>query len=164
MTQVQLIDSVTPQSLTETLQSTGFRVTQTEESGGVQLLSASQGIGYSVRFGSAAMEEGAYLDFTFSCVLRVQGELPRGTVEFWNASRRFASLTLQGEFLSIEMDVMVKGGVSPDHLRNLAELWDRMIQELVVYLREYSQHVAQLQAKAEKVESPSPRSEEVTEL
>jgi hypothetical protein len=73
MTQVQLIDSVNPQSLTVTLQNAGYRVTQAEQNGLVQLLSASQGMGYSVRFGSPAMEKGAYMDFTFSSVLRVQG-------------------------------------------------------------------------------------------
>lgn len=164
MTQVQLIDSVTPQSLTDALQSTGYRVTQAEQNGVVQLLSASQGIGYSVRFGSAAMEKGAYMDFTFSCVLRVQGELPLGMVEFWNASRRFARLATQSEFLSVEMDVMVNGGVSPDHLCSKVELWDRVIQEFVIYLRDYSQHTAQLQVEDEKLESAPARSEEVKEL
>jgi hypothetical protein len=163
MNQVQLIDRVTPQSLTDTLQNAGYRVTQTEQDGVVQLLSASQGVGYSVHFGSAAMETGAYMDFTFSCVLRVQGKLPLGMVDFWNASRRFARLAVQGEFLTIEMDVMVNGGVSDEHLRSNVELWDRAIQEFVIYLRDYSQH-AQLQAEDEKVAVSSENSEEVKEL
>lgn len=151
----QLISHVSPQSLTDVLQAAGYRVNQTEQSGIVQLLSASQGIGYAVRFGNPAAEQGRYVDFTFSCALRVQGELPAGLAELWNASRRFARLSVQGEFLVMEMDVVVAAGVSDDHLRGNLELWDRLLQEFIVYLREYSQNAAQLQAQAETAEAPA---------
>jgi len=114
----------------------------------VQLLSASQGIGFAVRFGNPAAEQGAYVDFTYSCALRIQGELPEGLAQVWNASRRFARLSVQGEFLLMEMDVVV-AGVGATHLRSHLELWDRLLQEFIVYLREYSQQAAQLQAEAE---------------
>lgn len=135
----QLISHVSPQSLTEVLQAAGYRVNQTEQNGIVQLLSASQGIGYAVRFGNPAVEQGSYVDFTFSCALRVQGELPPGVAEQWNATRRFARLSLQGEFLVMEMDVVLAAGVSHDHLRGNLELWDRLLQEFIVYLRDFSQ-------------------------
>ncbi len=73
----QLITHVSPQSLTDVLQAAGYRVNQSEQNGIVQLLSASQGIGYAVRFGNPAVEQGSFVDFTFSCALRVQGDLPR---------------------------------------------------------------------------------------
>lgn len=158
MTQAQLIASVSPQSLTDVLQGAGYRVNQTEQNGIVQLLSASQGIGYAVRFGNPAADQGSFVDFTFSCALRVQGELPAGLAELWNASRRFARLSVQGEFLVMEMDVILAAGVSLDHLRSNLELWDRLLQEFIIYLRDYSQHAAQLQAQAEKVE-PAPQEE-----
>ncbi|MDB6446311.1 MULTISPECIES: YbjN domain-containing protein [Pseudomonas] len=144
-----LIEHVSPTSLTELLQSAGYRVNETEQNGIVQLLSASQGIGFAVRFGNPTPTAGQYLDFTFSCALRVQGELPAGLAELWNASRRFARLSVQGEFLVMEMDVVVAAGVSGDHLRSHLELWDRLLQEFIVYLREYSQNAARLQASAE---------------
>ena len=100
-----------------------------------------------MRFGNAAAEQGSYVDFTYSCALRVQGELPKGLAEVWNASRRFARLSLQGEFLLMEMDVVV-AGVGAAHLRSQLELWDRLLQEFIVYLRDYSQQAAQLQAQA----------------
>lgn len=143
-----LINHVTAQSLTELLQEAGYRVNQTDQNGIVQLLSASQGIGFAVRFGNLAAEQGSYVDFTYSCALRIQGELPEGLVQVWNASRRFARLSVQGEFLLMEMDVVV-AGVGVTHLRSQLELWDRLLQEFIVYLREYSQHAAQLQAQAE---------------
>ncbi|WP_431480977.1 YbjN domain-containing protein [Pseudomonas thivervalensis] len=149
-----MIESVGAKSLTELLQAAGYRVNETEQNGIVQLLSASQGIGFAVRFGNPAPTPGEYLDFTFSCALRVQGELPAGLAEQWNASRRFARLSLQGEFLVMEMDVVVAAGVSADHLRSHLELWDRLLQEFIVYLREYSQNAARVQAAAEPVEAP----------
>ncbi|MCE0460789.1 YbjN domain-containing protein [Pseudomonas uvaldensis] len=144
-----LIEHVSPKSLTELLQAAGYRVNQTDQNGIVQLLSASQGIGFAVRFGNPTPTAGDYLDFTFSCALRVQGELPVGLAELWNASRRFARLSVQGEFLVMEMDVVVAAGVSADHLRSNLELWDRLLQEFIVYLREYSQNALRMQAQAE---------------
>lgn len=144
----QLLTHVSPQSLTDVLQAAGYRVNQSEQNGIVQLLSASQGIGYAVRFGNPALEQGNFVDFTFSCVLRVQGELPEGVAEQWNATRRFARLSLQGEFLVMEMDVVVAAGVSNEHLRGNLELWDRLLQEFIVYLRDFSQATGMQTAKS----------------
>ncbi|WP_434557377.1 YbjN domain-containing protein [Pseudomonas sp. Z4-20] len=146
MTTQALIQSITAEQLGELLQVAGYRVNRTEQGAVVQLLSASQGIGFAVRFGNPAAAEGSFLDFTFSCALRIEGKLPEGLVEVWNASRRFARLSLQGEFLVMEMDAIVAAGVSEDHLRGVLELWDRLLQEFVVYLREYSQQARQQQA------------------
>ncbi|NWD06955.1 YbjN domain-containing protein [Pseudomonas gingeri] len=155
-----LIETVNPDSLTELLQGAGYRVNRTDQNGIVQLLSASQGIGYAVRFGNPAVQEGDYVDFTYSCALRVQGELPAGLAELWNASRRFARLSVQGEFLVMEMDVVVAAGVSLNYLRGNLELWDRLLQEFIVYLREYSQHAAQLQAQPQALAEPAVHEEE----
>lgn len=59
----------------------------------------------------------------------------------------------------MEMDVVV-AGVGATHLRSQLELWDRLLQEFIVYLREYSQHAAQLQAQA----AAEPVAEEVPVL
>lgn len=152
MSQSQLIHEVTTESFTDVLQTAGYRVNQVEQNGMVQLLSASQGVGYAVRFGSPAAEHAGFLDFTFSCALRVQGELPAGLVGQWNISRRFARLSEQGEFLVLEMDVMVGAGVSGEHLRSNLELWERVLLEFVTYLRDYREPML-LQAASE--EEPS---------
>jgi hypothetical protein len=145
MTAQTLILSITPEQLGELLQAAGYRVNRTEQGAVVQLLSASQGIGFAVRFGNPAVTEGSFLDFTFSCALRIEGELPEGLVQVWNASRRFARLSRQGDFLVMEMDAIVAAGVSEDHVRGVLELWDRLLQEFVVYLRDYSQHAREQQ-------------------
>lgn len=148
MKEVDLIESITPEQLSEVLQGAGYRVNRTEQNGVVQLLSASQGIGYAVRFGNPAAESGTYLDYTYSCALRIQGELPSGLAEQWNISRRFARVSLQGEFLVMEMDAIVAAGVSQTHMRSTLELWDRLLVEFVIYLRDYSRNAAAGQAPA----------------
>ncbi len=143
MSEDTLIQSITPEQLGELLQRAGYRVNPTEQGGVVQLLSASQGIGFAVRFGNPAVTVGSFLDFTFSCALRIEGELPEGLAQMWNATRRFARLGVQGDFLVMEMDAIVAAGVSEDHLRGQLELWDRLLQEFVVYLREFTQQARQ---------------------
>lgn len=149
MTANTLIETVSADSLTTLLQDAGCRVNRTEQNAVIQLLSASQGVGYAVRFGNSAPEEGQFLDFTYSCALRIQGELPEGLTNLWNASRRFSRLAQQGEFLVLEKDVIVADGVTLKHLQGSLVLWDRLLQEFVVYLRDYSRNVAAAQAPVE---------------
>lgn len=149
MTASTLIETVTADSLTTLLQDAGCRVNRVEQNQVVQLVTASQGIGYNVRFGNAAQEQGEFLDFTYSCALRVQGDLPEGLTNLWNGSRRFSRLSQQGEFLVLEKDVVVADGVSAKHLLGSLVLWDRLLQEFVVYLRDYSRNVAAAQAPVE---------------
>lgn len=133
-----LIESVNLQHLTALLQGAGYRTNESEQNGIIQLLSASQGIGFAVRFGNPAAEQGYYLDFTLSCALRINGELPVKLVGQWNQSKRFSRLSEQGEFLVLDMDVVVAGGVDQRYLRANIELWDRLLQEFLLYLRNYS--------------------------
>ncbi len=49
MNDITLIEHLSVDSLTEALQDAGYRVNRSEQNGVVQLLSASQGIGYAVR-------------------------------------------------------------------------------------------------------------------
>lgn len=135
MTDSSLILDVNAERLQELLQSAGYRVTVSEQNGMVQLLSASQGVGFAVRLGNPAAEAGHYLDYTLSCALRVQGELPAGLADRWNVEKRFARLTVQGAFLVLELDVILAGGVSENYLRATAELWDRLLQEFLLFLR-----------------------------
>lgn len=150
-----LIQTVTADSLTELLQDAGLRVSRSDQNGPVQLLSASQGAGFSVRFGNPGPKEGEFVDYTFRCALHVQGELPDDLVGSWNVGKRFACLTVQGgSFLVLEMDVVVAGGVSQNHLRAMIELWDRLLQEFIAYLRDYSRLAAEQQGMAQDAGQP----------
>jgi hypothetical protein len=142
------IEAIGIEELADLFRGAGYRVTAAEQNGIVQLMSASQGIGFAVRFGNVAtglLEQQAaggtqpnavrYLDYTLSCVMQVQGELPVELVASWNRTKRFARLASHGAFLALEMDVVVAGGVSARHLRSTIELWDRLIQEFLLHLR-----------------------------
>ncbi|MFJ1208706.1 YbjN domain-containing protein [Burkholderia pyrrocinia] len=140
------IEAISADRLADVLRRAGYRVTAAEQNGTVQLMSASQGIGFAVRFGNPATAlapQGAdaqaaalpYIDYTLSCVLQVQGELPAELVADWNRTKRFARLASHGQFLALEMDVVVAGGVSERYLRSTIELWDRLIQEFLLHLR-----------------------------
>jgi hypothetical protein len=165
MSDAQVIQTLTPASLTEILQAAGYRVSTSEQNGVVQLLSASQGIGFSVRFGNPANEPaGAFLDYTLSCALRVQGEVPTELVARWNESKRFARLTHQGPFLVLEMDVVVAGGVTEQQLRVHTEIWDRLLQEFLLFLRNFAaQAAAQQPAEAAAVAAPAEAAAEAVE-
>lgn len=155
MTVNTLIETVSADSLTTLLQDAGCRVNRTEQNAVVQLLSASQGVGYAVRFGNRALEEGQFLDFTYSCALRIQGDLPEGLANLWNASRRYSRLSVQGEFLVLEKDVIVADGVTQKHLQGSLVLWDRLLQEFIVFLRDYSRNIAAAQEVPVQAESAS---------
>lgn len=135
MTESPLIHDVNAERLQTLLQSVGYRVTLSEQNRLVQLLSASQGVGFAARMGNPAQQDGCYLDYTLSCALRVQGEFPVGLAERWNVEKRFARLSVQGVFLVLELDVIVAGGVSESYLRATTELWDRLLQEFLLFLR-----------------------------
>ncbi|KDB08133.1 Sensory transduction regulator [Burkholderia sp. lig30] len=137
------IDSIDIEQLARVLRDAGYRVTAVEQNGVAQLMSASQGVGFSVRFGNAALpsqpgvapDAARYIDYTLVCVLQVQGEMPAELVANWNRTKRFARLASHGAFLALEMDVIVAGGVSERYLRGTIELWDRLIQEFLLHLR-----------------------------
>ena len=82
------LEAVSVEQLGEIFKAAGYRVTPAEQNGVVQLMSASQGVGFAVRFGNPAPEAGKYLDYTMSCALQVQGELPAEIVSGWNRSKR----------------------------------------------------------------------------
>ncbi|HEY3598836.1 MAG TPA: YbjN domain-containing protein [Paraburkholderia sp.] len=130
-----LIEAVSVEQLGDVFKAAGYRVTPAEQNGMVQLMSASQGVGFAVRFGNSGAQADTFLDFTLSCALQVQGELPAEIVASWNRTKRFARLWVQGQFLVLEMDVVVAGGVSERNLRSLIELWDRLIREFLLHLR-----------------------------
>ncbi|KVF30489.1 YbjN domain-containing protein [Burkholderia vietnamiensis] len=161
------IEAVSAELLAEILRRAGYRVTVAEQNGAMQLMSASQGVGFAVRFGNPAVgvppaidaARIVYLDYTLSCVLQVQGELPAELVANWNRTKRFARLASHGAFLALEMDVVVAGGVSERHLRSTVELWDRLIQEFLLHLRDRptlaEQEAAARAADADRPDAPA---------
>lgn len=133
------ITKLTLDTLRESFQSAGYRVEAlTDPVANIPYLrSATAGLAFDIRPGNQfAGEEQAFADVAFVAALQVQGELPLDLVNRWNATRRFGRLQLSHPFLVFCLDVSVAGGVAPNYLRGQIEIWDRLVQELIAYLRE----------------------------
>lgn len=159
--------------LCDALRSAGYRVTETKGADGAPVLvSATSGMSFEVRLlnplthgrkgtpAGAASEDAipadAYADAAFRAAFRIQGELPLALVNHWNVTHRFARLHIAGEWLLMEMDVIVLGGVLADNLRAHLEIWDRLIPELIAYLREELPKLARPAPQAEPAATDAP--------
>ena len=133
-----LISSLTVDALREFLHQAGYRAEVVADQPNLPVLrSATGGMPFDVRLNNRlAGDTAAYADMTLMAGLQVQGELALGVINDWNNARRFARLRLLQGHLILDMDVSVLGGVSPAHLRAKLELWDRLIHDLLAYLRE----------------------------
>ncbi|AOY95787.1 hypothetical protein BKK79_29280 [Cupriavidus sp. USMAA2-4] len=128
---------VTAEQVADAIRAAGCAVTLLQEDGVTRLHSASHGIGYQVHWGNTLGPD-QYLDFTLSCPLRVQGgPLPDGLVDEWHRTRRLARLATHGDFLVLEMDVVVTGGVHLDYLSVAIRLWIQMMGQFFLHLRNF---------------------------
>jgi hypothetical protein len=146
MSDVQLV-KLTLDNLRSALQQVGYRVEEVTDpvANLPYLRSATGGLAFDIRPGNRLADaDGSFVDVAFTAILQVQGELPLELVNRWNTTRRFARLQLSQQFLVLCLDVSVAGGVMPNHLRAQIEIWDRLVQELIGYLRE---ELRQLPAK-----------------
>jgi hypothetical protein len=133
------IAKLTRDSLRELFQLAGYRVeTATDPVANIAYLrSATNGLAFDIRPGNRlAGDEQGFIDVALIAVLQVQGELPLDVVNRWNATRRFARLQLSQPFLALSMDFSLAGGVTQTHLRAQIEIWDHLVQQLVIFLRE----------------------------
>jgi len=133
-----VIVELTLEQLRDLYQQAGYRVeTVTDPVANVPLLrSATGGVAFDIRPGNRAAQSEAFVDVALVAVLFVRGELPLEVVNRWNATRRFARLQLSQTLLVLSMDISAAGGVTGTHIRAQIEIWDRLMQELIAYLRE----------------------------
>ncbi|QHE91212.1 YbjN domain-containing protein [Pandoraea fibrosis] len=137
-----IVTFVTSAQVADAIRAAGCAVSVQQDDLVTRLHSASHGIGYQVHWGNQAGAD-QYLNFTLSCPLRVQGgDLPDGLINEWHRSRRFARVAAHGEFLVLEMDVIVAGGVSPDFLNFSMRLWVEMMGQFFLHLRNFTQQGA----------------------
>ncbi|MDM0005669.1 YbjN domain-containing protein [Variovorax sp. J22G73] len=132
-----MLDAVTPEQVSDAIKAAGAAVTTIEQDGVVRLHSASHGIGFQVLWGNPVTTT-QYTDFTLSCPLHVQGgTLPEAVLAAWHRTKRFARVAQHGDFVVLEMDVVVAGGVSPAYLAFAVRLWMQMMGEFFLHLRNY---------------------------
>jgi hypothetical protein len=149
-----IITSFTLESLRDQFQQAGYRVeTLIDPVANLQYLrSATAGIGFDVRPGNQlAGDDKRFADAAFVVVLQIAGELPViDLVNRWNAARRFGRLHVSQPFLVFSLDISVINGVTPAHVRSQIELWDRLVQDLLPFLR-----TAIAQATAQDSKTPA---------
>lgn len=132
-----LIMSLTPERVSELLQSAGYRAERRDDPNGLPIIaSATGGIAFNVRMGNrAAPPAEGFLDFTYLTVIKIEGNFPLERINEWNSTKRFARLHKADDFIILDMDVIAVAGVTERHLRASLELWDRLLQELIAWLR-----------------------------
>src|ERR1700744_74120 len=134
-----ILTKLTIAGLRDTLQQIGYRAESlTDPIANVTYLrSSTGGIGFDLRPGNQANDQsGAFSDIALLAILQVQGDLPLEIVNRWNVSRRFARLQFSKPYLVLSMDVLLAGGTTAANLRANVEIWDRLLQDLIAYLRE----------------------------
>lgn len=139
----ELLQYATPEQVSDAIKAAGCAVTPVEQEGVVRLHSACHGVGFQVLWGNVAAD-GRYLDFTLSCPLRIQGgSLPESALSSWHRAKRFARVAQHGDFVVLEMDVVVAGGVSANHLALTMRLWTQVMGEYFTHLRNFRAESAQ---------------------
>lgn len=149
MTETTLLTALDPTTLRDMLLQAGYRAEQVKLSEEVVCLrSSTGGVAFEIRFANALPGQGGgtFADAVFQTAFHVRGDLPLPLVNDWNASRRFGRLYVVPSALLLNMDIGVLGGVTADHLRAQLEIWDRLVQEFIVYLREEVPKLAQADA------------------
>jgi hypothetical protein len=150
------IETFTLDGLRELFQLAGYRVeTMTDPVANISYLrSATNGLAFDIRPGNRLAADGeSFIDVALVAVLQVQGDLPLDVVNRWNATRRFARLQLSPPFLALSLDFSLAGGVSQNHLRAQIEIWDQLVQQLVIFLREELATLAKTRATQAPVAS-----------
>ncbi|MDI9855570.1 YbjN domain-containing protein [Comamonas sp. 17RB] len=134
----ELLFSMNADQVAEAIKASGCAVTAVNDNGVVRLHSASQGIGFQVMWGNA-LREGEYVDLTLSCPLRVQGgTLPEGLLGEWHRTKRFVRASQHGDFVVLEMDILAAGGIAPQHLAMMVQLWSQMMGQFFQHVRTYA--------------------------
>lgn len=136
------ISSIGLEQAAEALRASGFRAHVAQQPDGKPVLqSAVQGLGFIVVPGNRAPGQAdGYVDFTFSCLIHIEGRVGPEQVGRWNESKRFARLYVSQQTLVLAMDAFVAAGDAELCLRGYCELWDRVMHEFIAYLRTLPVH------------------------
>jgi hypothetical protein len=128
--------SISPEKFGELLQRVGLRAEMFAADDTPHIKSSTGGLGFSVRFGNRAPAPAeGFLDYSFIAVIKIDGGFNLDRCNDWNRQKRFTRLHTSDDLLIMDMDVMVGGGVTERHILGSLEIWDRLTQELIMWLR-----------------------------
>ena len=120
------------------LQGMGFRAEPFEDRSGFSCIrSATSGVAFTIRLGNRAEPPAeGHTDFSYIALVKLsEGPCPLERVNEWNQQRRFCRLHRRDDFLVLDLDIVVAGGVSDGYLRATLGLWDRVVQDFVLFIR-----------------------------
>ena len=129
--------SITPERLADLFQAGGYKAEIfVAPEGTTHLRSATGGMLFSVRFGNHVSRPAeGYVDFTYVTLIKVDGKFSMNRINDWNRQRRFARLQKTDDYLVMDMDVVLIGGVTDTHLGATLSLWEHLLQQLATFLR-----------------------------
>jgi hypothetical protein len=139
-----VFNPLTAESMREHLQANGYRAELvTDPVANVQFVrSATNGLTFDVRMGNKlATEQLGYADATFVAMFNIVGDFSLEPINAWNCSRRFGRLQIDSsnpgyKFLMLCMDIVVAGGISRQNLGAQVAIWEGLVQQLTLWLRE----------------------------
>jgi hypothetical protein len=131
------IQSVTVDTTRDFLQGAGFRAELVADSDTMPVIrSASNGVNFEIRlFNPAKEDKGSFTDVMFMAGMTLQGTVAPELLNRWNSIKRFGRLYVAQGHLVLALDIFLQGGVSPEYLRSQLDIWDRLLQELLTYVR-----------------------------
>ncbi len=134
----KLVHSLDADAIRDLFQRAGYRAEIVTDTDGARLVrSSTGGLAFHVRLADPLSgDTPTFAAANIFAALQVQGTLPLSIVNRWNASKRYARLYLAGDVIMLDMDISVLGGVTMSHLPAQVLLWDRLVQDLLRYLRE----------------------------
>jgi len=144
------------------LQEAGYRAAVITDEGVSSLRSASNGMAFDVRLGNRSFGSAdQYADFVFVALFEVRGSFPLELLNKWNRLHRFGRLFLDevgptAKYLVLSYDVSVAGGVLQQSLWSQLAIWDRLVQQLIPWLRDELGKVASSVDSAVSQEAQAP--------
>jgi len=115
-----------------------------------QLISTVNGVNFNVRVGTRAAGSAGWSDFTISAQFRVDQEISPVVGSFWNRRNRFARVYRSGDQLFLDMDVVLGGGVTRNHIKYLFAIWSDVSRLFVQHLRADHAVLARYKASRER--------------
>ena len=129
------IDSVNPSTIGALLKELGWPASLNGTRDAPQIVSAVNGINFSISFGTKASARGNWTDFTISAPFSIDQRISPVIGAFWNRRNRFARVYRADTQLFLDMDVVVCGGVDQGHLKYQFALWSDLAGMFVRHLR-----------------------------
>ncbi|MEI5677093.1 MULTISPECIES: YbjN domain-containing protein [unclassified Mesorhizobium] len=131
----KLVSRITRGLLAEILGECGWKVTLEGNDEAPRIASAVNGVNFNIHFGTRCTDGDGWTDFTVSAPFAIDEEISSVLGAFWNRRNRFARVYRTDKQLLIEMDVIVAGGVSRDHLKYQFAVWNDLTTLFLRHLK-----------------------------